>query len=186
MYDQKTYFFNNNLFWEFDDDNGRTAPGSPRPITSFWKGFSSAVFDAVLLWGWNWQLYFFKGNEYYLYDGTRVASGYPKLISAGWYGIPDNIDAAFSVSSLVTYFLKGNQVYKYDNYYDEVEPGYPKLISDVFGRSIPNDADAAFRYYGDGKVYFFKKEYYYIWEGPGTSGSGPYNTYKKWKNLCHV
>ena len=35
MYDMKTYFFNNNLFWEFDDDNNRTAPGSPRPISSF-------------------------------------------------------------------------------------------------------------------------------------------------------
>ena len=140
----------------------------------------------MLLWGWNWQLYFFKGNEYYLYDGTSVVSGYPKLISAGWYGVPDNIDAAFSMSSLVTYFLKGNQVYKYDNYYDEIEPGYPKLISEVFGRCMPNDVDAAFRYYGDGKVYIFKDEHYYIWEGPGTTCSGPYNTYKKWKNLCHV
>lgn len=38
---------------------------------------------------------FSQGGEYWRFSDLSVDSGYPKKISKGFSGIPDNIDAAF-------------------------------------------------------------------------------------------
>ena len=188
MYDYKTYIFKDKLFWEFDDYNARSAPGSPHKIkdSKTWNGVPDDI-DEILLWGGNWGIYFFKGSKYYRYDGVNkvIDPGYPRDISAGWQGIPNDIDAAFTISSDVTYFLKGDLVYKFDNFYDKLYGGFPQKISDHFP-GVPNNVDAAFRWYYDGEVYFFKGEYYYRWDAAAGRAEGPYVTQLEWKNLCNV
>ena len=51
--------------------------------------------------------FFFKGSLYWKYENHRLMPSYPKNISDGWHGIPDNIDAAFVWSGNgKTYFIK--------------------------------------------------------------------------------
>ena len=49
-----------------------------------------------------------QGNKYWKFNDKRMASGYPKEISVGFAGIPDDVDAAFVWSGNgKTYFFKG-------------------------------------------------------------------------------
>lgn len=51
-------------------------------------------------------IYVFKGDKYWRLEDDGVASGYPKLISSTWPGLPSNIDAAFTYLNNKTYFFK--------------------------------------------------------------------------------
>lgn len=49
-----------------------------------------------------------QGDKYWRYEQKQLKAGYPKLISKGFTGVPDNIDAAFVWSGNgKTYFIKG-------------------------------------------------------------------------------
>jgi matrix metalloproteinase-14 (membrane-inserted) len=49
-----------------------------------------------------------QGNKYWRFLNKKALPGYPKLISKGFAGIPDNIDAVFTWSgNSKTYFIKG-------------------------------------------------------------------------------
>ena len=45
----------------------------------------------------NLKTYFFQGNLVYQFDNIadKVSTGYPKLVSAVFPGLPDNLDTAF-------------------------------------------------------------------------------------------
>lgn len=89
-----------------------------------------------------------------------MASGYPKEISVGFAGIPNNVDAAFVWSGNgKTYFFKGDQYWRFDSRSDPpVGTRYPKPIKNWAG--LPNSVDAAFRWQ-NGLTYFFKDNKYY-------------------------
>ena len=89
-----------------------------------------------------------------------MASGYPKEISVGFAGIPNNIDAAFVWSGNgKTYFFKGDQYWRFDSRADPpVSNRYPKPLKNWVG--LPNSVDAAFRWQ-NGLTYFFKGSKYY-------------------------
>lgn len=130
-------------------------------------------------------IFHLQGSQYYRYNDQldRVESGYPQPISTGWPGVPDNIDAAFSLSSSVSYFFKGNQCYMFDSLQDRVFPGYPKTITECFP-GIPDNLDSAVRYYWDNVIYFFKGDYYYKWVRPSNTAVGPLQISSKWRNIC--
>ena len=114
----------------------------------------------------------------------EVETGYPKPISGNWDTVPDNIDAAFTLSKDYSYFFKGNQCYKYDNNNDKVVSGYPKNISDEFS-GLPNASiDTVFKWYYDGIVYFFKGVNYYKYDN--NLASSARNIKDDWKNLCFI
>ncbi len=115
----------------------------------------------------------------------KVESGYPKPIKTGWPGVPDNIDAAFTLSVDISYFLKGNLCYMFDNKKDEVFAGYPKKIAECFP-GIPDNIDTAVRYIWDNVIYFFKGVNYYQYDRDTKTAVGPLSTKHKWRNLCFV
>lgn len=178
-----TYFFKDSLYWRL---SGRYEidKGYPKNITQKWKGIPNS-FDESFLWGANWQTYFFKGSNYYMYDGSKdeIYKGYPKQISQGWRGVPNNIDAAFTDRQAISYFFKGDQVYKYDNSRDRVAYGYPLKISSIF-HGLPANIDSAFRYYYDGDIYFFKDIKYYKWNEKYNQVDGPFYIKNGWSKLC--
>lgn len=126
-----------------------------------------------------------QGKYYYLYDTQKdqVQHGYPQLISQGWAGVPNDVDAAFTDRNRISFFFKGKLVYKYDNSRDRVAFGYPMKIKDVFP-GLPNNIDSAFRYYYDGSIYFFKGWQYYKWNEIHQKADGPFSVRQDWHNIC--
>lgn len=52
-----------------------------------------------------------QGNKYWRFKNMRMDKGYPKLISTGFAGIPDNVDASFVWGGNgKTYFFKGDLI----------------------------------------------------------------------------
>ena len=180
----RTYIFRGDQTWRFNDPKSRTDAGYPKQLDSQWYGVPNDI-DEMLLWGHNWETYFFKGSRYYRYDNRQDKILYNRSISQGWRGIPDNIDAGFTHIDLKTYIFKGDLVYQFDNIADRVSAGYPKKISAVFS-GIPDNLDTAFRWYWDGKAYFFKGHFYYIWNNSLNRADGPYLSKYFWKNVCFV
>jgi hypothetical protein len=154
--------------------------GYPKAISAGWKGLpnnlDAAIFSGVGGDPLRNKVYLFKGNQYWRWDVSKdtLDDGYPKPISAGWKGLPNDLDAAifggFSDSNRnqKLYFFKGNQYWRWDIISDTLDEGYPKPIS-VGWKGLPNDLDAAF--YGgvssgnrDNKLYFFKGNQYWRWD----------------------
>ncbi|XP_066601037.1 stromelysin-2 isoform X2 [Prorops nasuta] len=97
--------------------------------------------------------YVFKGQHYWKLTDTAIESGYPKLISSSWKGLPGNIDAAFTYKNGKTYFFKGSKYWRYIG--KRMDGNYPKEISDGF-TGVPDNIDAVTVWTGNGKIYFYK------------------------------
>ncbi|CAD6208947.1 GSCOCG00010761001-RA-CDS [Cotesia congregata] len=97
--------------------------------------------------------YVFKGDYYWKLTDDGVASGYPRLISSSWKGLPGKIDAAFTYKNGKTYFFKGSKYWRYVG--KRIDGDYPKDISEGF-TGIPDNIDAVTVWTGNGKIYFYK------------------------------
>lgn len=128
--DGMTYFFKGSNFWIFR--NMRKLKG-PTHISELNLPDDLIGMDAAVEWPGNGRTYFFKGDRYWRYGSwyyKRVDSGYPKKISAAWWNVPDNLDAALQWKNGKTYFLKGQQYYALRRRgRPRVASGYPKDIS---------------------------------------------------------
>jgi len=166
------YVLSGENYYLFSRDNVKFVLREKGLISSKWSGIPSDI-DAVIR-GYRQQndiIYFFKGNQYWKFDGQKnqIVSG-PVSISQ-WPGIPESLDAGVSVYSSggATYFFKGNQYWKYIDSSDALAEGYPRLISENW-KGIPNDVDGAFESFGD--IYFFKQDKYYIYRYLGFAPGG--------------
>ncbi|XP_024943528.1 matrix metalloproteinase-14 isoform X4 [Cephus cinctus] len=97
--------------------------------------------------------YAFKDEHYWKLTADGVASGYPRLISNSWKGLPGKIDAAFTYKNGKTYFFKGSKYWRFVG--KRMDGEYPKEISEGF-TGIPDNIDAATVWTGNGKIYFYK------------------------------
>ena len=56
-----------------------------------------------------------RDSRYWKFTNRQPAAGYPKSISEGFPGVPDNVDAAFVWGgNNKIYFFKGSQYWKFD------------------------------------------------------------------------
>lgn len=94
------------------------------------------------------------------YKGRKMDGSYPKDISEGFTGIPDDLDAALVWSGNgKIYFYKGSKFWRFDpSQRPPVKSTYPKPISNWDG--VPNNLDAAFQW-TNGYTYFYKGNAYY-------------------------
>ncbi|CAG5097647.1 Similar to mmp11: Stromelysin-3 (Xenopus laevis) [Cotesia congregata] len=95
----------------------------------------------------------FYRDYYWKLTDDGVASGYPRLISSSWKGLPGKIDAAFTYKNGKTYFFKGSKYWRYVG--KRIDGDYPKDISEGF-TGIPDNIDAVTVWTGNGKIYFYK------------------------------
>ena len=122
---------------------------------------------------------------------------YSRRSGEKWNGWPTNfqtpIDAALSgdgPESGKAFFFKGDRVLKYDWSRDQVDPGFPRRIKDVF-RSFPSDfyrgIDAAISGKGKftGKAFFFKGDRYiqYDWENQAMDEEFPRQIRGDWNGF---
>lgn len=97
--------------------------------------------------------YVFKGKYYWkITRKFSLAPGYPKLISNGWSGLPNDIDAAFTDDSGLTFFFKGSQYWKYNG----TQLYGSSLISSSF-HGIPDNLDAVVNWKSSGQIFFLKE-----------------------------
>ncbi|KAM6907425.1 vitronectin b [Xenentodon cancila] len=111
------YAFRGEYFFELDDK--AILPGYPKLIQDVWgiSGPISAAFTRINCQG---KSYIFKGRKYWRFDGDVLDEDYPRDISIGFDGIPDDINAAFAVPAPShrgkekAYFFKGDKYYQYE------------------------------------------------------------------------
>jgi len=93
-----------------------------------------------------------KGEYYWKVIRDGIASGYPRLISHRWPGLPSNIDAAAATNTDLTYFFKGNKYWTYNHTsahicnVSYISVGWP---------GIPDNVDGT-TWVGHSSYYFFK------------------------------
>jgi hypothetical protein len=111
-------------------------------------------------------LFIFKGSQYWKYSNlNQLYSGYPRQISDGFPGIPNNLNAAFIWSGNGdVYFVTGSVYYRYTIGYG-AQPGYPASMS-VWG-GVPYPINTAFLWPTNNATYFFVgSQYYKLYMGP--------------------
>ncbi|KAM4828209.1 macrophage metalloelastase [Thomomys bottae] len=109
----KVFLFKDDKFWLIT--NSRPQSNYPKSIYSL--GFPKSVkkVDAALFNPLYYKAYFFVGNQYWRYDMRRqfMEPAYPKLISTGFPGLENKMDAVFYFKGHY-YFFQGPNQFEYD------------------------------------------------------------------------
>ncbi|XP_077021408.1 vitronectin [Tamandua tetradactyla] len=110
------FAFRGRYFYELDENGVR--PGDPKLIQDVWgiEGPIDAAFTRINCQG---KTYLFQGSQYWRFNDGVLDPNYPRNISEGFKGIPDNVDAAFALPAHSyhgreqVYFFKGKQYWEY-------------------------------------------------------------------------
>lgn len=153
------YLFTGKWFYRMVQDGRRmpkvdTTITQPRLIKDHFPGLPNNLDGAVRGLGGNkGKAYFFKGDQYYLFDFassvSKVVKGPEPISSLSDKLDPASIDAAFQASSSQVTYMTGKKTYKNSNdktFYSGVDSAFTKL------KSTP---DAATRGYIGGWVWVF-------------------------------
>lgn len=111
------FAFRGQYCYELDETAVR--PGYPKLIRDVWgiEGPIDAAFTRVNCQG---KTYLFKGSQYWRFEDGVLEPDYPRNISEGFSGIPDNVDAALALPAHSysgrerAYFFKGKQYWEYE------------------------------------------------------------------------
>ncbi|KAM8944678.1 vitronectin [Lycaon pictus] len=111
------FAFRGQYCYELDEKAVR--PGYPKLIRDVWgiEGPIDAAFTRINCQG---KTYLFKGSQYWRFEDGVLDPDYPRNISEGFKGIPDNVDAAFALPARSysgrerVYFFKGRQYWEYE------------------------------------------------------------------------
>ncbi|XP_026373485.1 vitronectin [Ursus americanus] len=111
------FAFRGQYCYELDEEAVR--PGYPKLIRDVWgvEGPIDAAFTRINCQG---KTYLFKGNQYWRFEDGVLDPDFPRNISEGFKGIPDNVDAALALPAHSyngrerVYFFKGRQYWEYE------------------------------------------------------------------------
>ncbi|XP_057570884.1 vitronectin [Hippopotamus amphibius kiboko] len=111
------FAFRGLYYYELDEKAVR--PGYPKLIRDVWgiEGPIDAAFTRINCQG---KTYLFKGSQYWRFEDGILEPDFPRNISEGFRGIPDNVDAALALPAHSysgrerAYFFKGKQYWEYE------------------------------------------------------------------------
>ncbi|GFO01596.1 matrix metalloproteinase-14 [Plakobranchus ocellatus] len=124
-YRRKLYIFKGRRLWRFT--GYRKDAGYPKPLPASFRGIRAAF---------QWTdggLYLFKGRNYtrWAESLSRHSSGYPRVASRFWRGMPSNIEAGFRAYDGYIYVFKYQRYWRY-NSLGRLSPGFPKSTRPVW------------------------------------------------------
>lgn len=155
--DGRTYVFSGDYFWVLSVY--LTVEGGPIKITSKWMELKTPIDCAYL--NPDGRIVFVKGIEYWKYYGYVLEEG-PRDISQ--LGLPPDLekpDAAFVWGGNdKTYYFKGKNYWRYNEYNKKVDPNYPRSI-EVWGLPLDMKINSAMTWKGNQRTYFFQDTYYW-------------------------
>lgn len=135
------YAFRGKYFYELDEKSVRL--GYPKLIKEVWgiEGPIDAAFTRINCEG---KTYIFKGSLYWRFNDGVLDPKFPRNISEGFEGIPNDVDAAIALpaenylTSERVYFFKGKKYWSYDFVKqpsrEECEQTSPSLVFDNYAR----------------------------------------------------
>lgn len=111
------FAFRGQYCYELDEQAVR--PGYPKLIRDVWgiEGPIDAAFTRINCQG---KTYLFQGHRYWRFEDGVLDPDYPRNISEGFKGIPDDVDAALALPAHSysgrerVYFFKGSQYWEYE------------------------------------------------------------------------
>lgn len=153
------FAFQSDIYWRLRFPMELISRDIGELTSHFWKAFPNKI-DAAYERHFDHMIFFFKGNEYYKYNGLELVAGFPKPIKTLDPRLPANLDAVIGFSKFSkTYFIKGRKVWRFDELKQQVDEGYPTNIKRVFP-GVPSPVSSAF-VHNDGAAYFLKGYEYY-------------------------
>jgi hypothetical protein len=169
----KVYFFKGPKYLRYDRGDDVTDKRYPLDIGDNWPGFRSAGFDTGIDAALNLEggkVYLFRGPRYLRYDTTsgQADAGFPLPIAGQWpgfaeAGFADGVDAAVNWGNGKAYVFRGSRYLRYDIALDKVDDGFPLPIAlhwpGFAAAGFGDGIDAAVNW-GDGKVFFFRRDRY--------------------------
>ncbi|KAJ8252540.1 hypothetical protein COCON_G00218520 [Conger conger] len=114
--EEKTVFFAGKEMWIYSASTLES--GYPQRISSMGLPDDLDHIDAALSFSKSQKTYLFSGDNFWRYNEVKrkMDPGYPKLIADAWNGVPDDLDASFSVNGDgYSYFFKGDHYLKLDD-----------------------------------------------------------------------
>jgi len=149
-------------------------------VLSFFEGLCDPRITAIESWMGDGRTYVFNADNFWRLDDSRRKfqsdRGYPRKISSKWKGVPDDLDAVFLWGhNFNTYFFKGDQYYKYNDFSDTIYSNYPQSISQGWPGLPADGIDAAFTWSND-VSYFFKGDYVYKYDNVNDQVASGYPT----------
>uniref|UniRef100_A0A8C6X119 Vitronectin n=1 Tax=Naja naja TaxID=35670 RepID=A0A8C6X119_NAJNA len=146
------FAFRGLYLYELDEKSAR--PGYPKLIQDVWgiDGPIDAAFTRVNCQG---KTYLFQGSRYWRFHDGRLEADFPRNISEGFEGVPDDLDAALALpaenylGSERVYFFKGSRYWSYDFAYQpsraECEQTSPSLVFDHYAMLKHDSWEEVFR-----------------------------------------
>uniref|UniRef100_A0AAY4F093 72 kDa type IV collagenase n=1 Tax=Denticeps clupeoides TaxID=299321 RepID=A0AAY4F093_9TELE len=114
--EEKTVFFAGDEMYIYSAST--LERGYPKKISSIGLPSDLHRVDAAFSFGKSKKTYIFAGNKFWRFNEAKkkMDPGFPKLIADAWNGVPDNIDAAFSLNQNgFSYFFKDSYYLKLDD-----------------------------------------------------------------------
>ncbi|MCJ8734455.1 hypothetical protein PDJAM_G00235560 [Pangasius djambal] len=104
------------------------------------------------------EMFVFKGRWFWRVRRNRVLDNYPMPISVFWFGLPEDIDAAYERHDGKFVFFKGSKYWLFRE--ADVLPGYPQELMH-YGHGMPDRVDTAVWWEPSGYTYFFRGDRYW-------------------------
>uniref|UniRef100_A0A8C2JJN0 Vitronectin n=1 Tax=Cyprinus carpio TaxID=7962 RepID=A0A8C2JJN0_CYPCA len=102
----------------YELDEKAVRPGYPKLIRDVW-GIEGPIDAAFTRFNCQGKTYLFKGSQYWRFEDGVLEPEFPRNISDGFKGIPDDVDAALALPAHSyngrerVYFFKGNHYWEY-------------------------------------------------------------------------